>query len=174
LEDKPAICPNCSIEMQFVSAVTATGRGLILDQCKRCGGIWFDRWELYALDLKKVDDIDNFDLEKLQEPLEINPVQKCPRCNMELRLFKDPALSRDILIFRCHNCSGLWLNCGELKKYKKHREESAKRKELTDKKIEQMVNIIMKKEMESPGMQFFRWLLKLLTKRVNPHQPWYM
>ena len=46
----PAPCPHCAVTMDQVTAHARSGYCLILDQCRRCGGIWCDRWELYPLD----------------------------------------------------------------------------------------------------------------------------
>jgi Zn-finger nucleic acid-binding protein len=44
----------------------------------------------------------------------------CPRCTAPLRRCKDPALPADLLLERCSRCDGIWLNHGEMKRYKRH------------------------------------------------------
>jgi Zn-finger nucleic acid-binding protein len=157
--------------MHFVYTTTPQGRKIVLDQCSRCGGIWFDRWEVLAVDPKKVDEIDNFDLDRLQEPLEINPVQKCPRCGTILRRFRDPVLSREILIFRCSRCDGVWLNCGELKKYKRERERLKQKKPIDD-RLDAVVKSLVKINMNTPKRTFLKSLLEILNSKVNYRPPW--
>ncbi|HEY4716034.1 MAG TPA: zf-TFIIB domain-containing protein [bacterium] len=139
MKEEPAHCPNCSIPMQGVSTSTALEKQLRLDQCGRCGGIWFDKWELFAVDPEKIDGIDDFDLNKLNAPLEINSVQKCPRCSRQLNQFRDPVLPSEVLIFRCNLCNGIFLNCGELKKYKNFRKKKTAETPLTDKHINSLI-----------------------------------
>jgi Zn-finger nucleic acid-binding protein len=44
----------------------------------------------------------------------------CPRCASKLEIFKDPVLPKDILLRRCRRCEGIWLNRGQMSRYKNH------------------------------------------------------
>jgi len=119
---KKKICPGCGGLLKEVFAAATYGRVLMLDQCMRCGGVWFDRWELYFLSPGEAGRLDSLDLKALTA---LNPSLKgsgkCPVCEAALKAFKDPALDADTSIKRCTQCSGLWLNRGELTKYATHR-----------------------------------------------------
>lgn len=108
--------------MKEVFAKATYGRVLLLDQCGRCGGVWFDRWELYFLKAEEALRLDGLDMKALAA---LNPSLKgsgkCPLCSIALRDFKDPSLPPDASIRRCQGCSGLWLNRGGLTKYAAHR-----------------------------------------------------
>jgi Zn-finger nucleic acid-binding protein len=116
------MCPGCALTLAPVYAEANYGRVLLLDQCPGCGGVWFDRWELFFI---KGDALEN--LSRLDESalLALNPTQKgtdaCPRCSSALAAFTDPALPADSTIKRCPRCNGLWLNRGELRRYSIHR-----------------------------------------------------
>ncbi len=108
--------------LREVYAHATYGRVLLLDQCPTCGGVWFDRWELYFLDPSEAGRLESLDIQALNAP---NLVKKgtgmCPLCEVGLIDFHDPALPPDACIRRCPECSGLWLNRGELGKFAKKR-----------------------------------------------------
>lgn len=118
--DKKLICPECGNSLKEVYAEANYGRVLLLDQCERCGGIWFDCWELYHLkdaEAKRLDTVNQNSL--LTENPTVQGSGLCPKCsNASLMEFPDPNLPTDSKIDRCPKCNGLWLNRGELKKYK--------------------------------------------------------
>lgn len=60
-------CPDCDNFLHEVITSTQYGTQIKLDQCGRCGGIWFDSLELYPLSEVEVRRIENIDLNKLQE-----------------------------------------------------------------------------------------------------------
>ncbi len=112
-------CPNCSQDLQSAKASSTLGRALVLDQCLSCGGIWFDRWELYQTSDGAIDTLDPVNVETLRLPTPISdkPFQ-CPKCSAVLSRFIDPLLPPDAHILRCPSCQGLWLNRGELRRFK--------------------------------------------------------
>lgn len=121
-------CPACAGALKEVYAKANYGRVLLVDQCTVCGGVWFDRWELYMLHKASASDLDSIDVKSL---LAGNPDVRgsgnCPRCSLPLVDFKDPGLPPDASIKRCAQCSGLWLNRGEISKYANHRDGFKKR-----------------------------------------------
>lgn len=123
MPDSGLICPNCNGSLKETYAEANYGRVLILDQCETCGGIWFDRWELYLLTEAEAKRLDIVDVENL---LSSNPHPTgdllCPMCRLTLEAFSDPTIPRDSQILRCKCCNGLWLNRGELEKYGNHKE----------------------------------------------------
>jgi Zn-finger nucleic acid-binding protein len=115
-------CPGCGGILEEVYASATYGRVLLLDQCPACGGVWFDRWELYFLGPGEAKRLESIDPAAIATP---NPLKKglgmCPLCAVGLSDFNDPALPPDACIKRCPQCSGLWLNRGELARYEEHR-----------------------------------------------------
>ena len=112
--------------MNEAKAEAKTGYLVILDQCPRCGGLWCDRWELYPVTAAAAERIDAVDQVALHhttaaagEPLE------CPRCRAHMFPFRDPSLPEDARIERCPNCDGMWLNRGELRRFKARVQASA-------------------------------------------------
>ena len=130
-------CPDCGIELKRVYAKSEYGTVIELNQCPSCGGIWFDKWELYPLSKEDAKRIDELSLEKLRRrtPVKQN-VKLCPRCKQKLEVFKDPNLPKDLEIERCLKCGGLWLNKGETIRYKRYQEEKAKTNKRRAKTVE--------------------------------------
>lgn len=122
LQDSAAAvgCPDCRQPMREVSARARTGYLLALDQCHACGGLWFDRWELFPLHHAEVGRLDPVDSERLQAAVagDDRPGD-CPRCEVRLREFRDPNLPADARVARCHVCEGMWLQRGQLRAVKR-------------------------------------------------------
>jgi Zn-finger nucleic acid-binding protein len=115
-------CPQCAAEMKEVTAPASVGYSILLDQCPRCGGIWCDRWELYPLSVAAADQLDPVDEAALWQPAEVrNEPLTCPRCRARMRRLRDASLPLNAQIERCPNCDGMWLNRGELQRFK-HRD----------------------------------------------------
>jgi len=118
------LCPNCALALNPVTARARTGYLLALDQCGTCGGLWCDRWELFPIDAAEVGRLDPVDQAALRAPVEsVKHELQCPRCRIALRRFRDPLLPVDSRIERCPACDGMWLNRGELRRFKGARSE---------------------------------------------------
>lgn len=122
-EERRLSCPVCGGRLKEVYAEATYGRFLLLDQCQSCGGVWFDKWELYFVKAGTIRDLEKVNLDALASIAsgKAGP-DRCPKCNEALIPFIDPLLPKDASIKRCRKCSGLWLNRGELGKYATHRE----------------------------------------------------
>lgn len=112
--------------MKEVKAEAKTGYLIILDQCPRCGGIWCDRWELYPVTATAAERIDPVDETALHEATAAaGGSLACPRCRARMFHFRDPRVPQDARIERCPNCDGMWLNRGELRRFKVRAEAAA-------------------------------------------------
>lgn len=121
-ENKTLTCPGCGGALAEVYAEANYGRVLLLDQCRGCGGVWFDRWELYFLRESSARTLEAVDVRSL---LSENPPKAggnaCPKCSTALLPFIDPGLPKDATIRRCQGCGGVWLNRGDLGRYAAHK-----------------------------------------------------
>ena len=117
-------CPHCHIPMNEVTARANPGTLIQLDQCRKCGGIWCDKWELFPVDpdeAERVDAKDAVDQSLLAAPATlIRRSLYCPRCTAPLQRCNDPVLPADLLFERCWRCDGIWLNRGQMRRYKDH------------------------------------------------------
>lgn len=118
-EGAPLPCPHCPGRLHRVAARARSGYLIELDQCPTCGGIWCDPWEAYpipAAEARRLDRLDEKGLHARTDPA--TEPGRCPRCAIALRPFRDPAIRPDARIERCRACQGMWLNRGELARWK--------------------------------------------------------
>jgi len=112
-------CPQCDVAMTAVTARANPGRLIQLDQCGQCGGVWCDKFELFPVDPAEAERIDTVDERLLAQPTgTLSKILYCPRCTGALHHLKEPLLPADIHLLRCLHCDGIWLNRGELLRYK--------------------------------------------------------
>jgi Zn-finger nucleic acid-binding protein len=94
--------------------------GVVVDRCPSCGGIWLDSGELrtiqetiendYSTTLNKIDLVARaHELARQQKRPEID----CPKCGGHLNP-REYSYCSQILIDRCEQCGGVWLDSGEL------------------------------------------------------------
>jgi Zn-finger nucleic acid-binding protein len=117
-------CPNDAGALRLVQAESRQGAVIMLDQCDCCGGIWFDKWELFQVSEDIVKELTGVDRDHLRCPegkLAGEPV--CPRCQAKLRSFRDPHIPENIQMLICDQCEGFWLNHGEAAGYADFRSE---------------------------------------------------
>lgn len=122
-------CPGCGGTLGEACVEATYGRVVVVDQCGRCGGVWFDRWELYFLrpdalrGLARLDEGRLFAGNPGTMPADDgSDPWDCPKCNGILEDFNDPMIPPDALIRTCPRCRGLWLNRGSIAGYAAHRE----------------------------------------------------
>ncbi|MFC2032361.1 zf-TFIIB domain-containing protein, partial [Chloroflexota bacterium] len=77
------ICPNEKIESHY-------GQTVILDQCAKYGGIWFDRFELYSVKQGQAEKMELLNIDTLRTSSLIeNPELLCSRDSVKLVRFSD-------------------------------------------------------------------------------------
>src|SRR5262245_24858425 len=98
-------CPHCPVELE-----SFTSRGVELDRCGQCNGIWFDREELGKFNRFDVD----FPLRSDKPVLGKFTALHCPRCNAFMtRLRYTPGGSLEVE--RCITCKGVWIDAKEIR-----------------------------------------------------------
>lgn len=101
-------CPKCHSDLHEVSF-----EGVLLDFCDACQGIWFDEDEL-AFTIELSTDIPN--ISEIQKDAKITD-HGCPHCGDQQKLEEMKFVQvQDLLIDRCPQCKGVWLDKGELPK----------------------------------------------------------
>lgn len=99
-------CPRCQSE----NIGPFEHEKVEFDFCSDCHGIWCDRGELaqYVETIK--DTPEKFHISSEGTPTQMN----CPKCEKQT-LFELPYLkSKDLLIDKCSECLGIWLDSKEL------------------------------------------------------------
>lgn len=112
--DKSIKCPYCKSLMDSVAA-----KGFYYDlkanYCKKCESFWFvdgNLWYVRDLNFNNIDS-----KEKDVKEVKIKGELLCPRCGVNLRLFKDNSFPSDIKIWYCPICNGDWLSRKDVFKY---------------------------------------------------------
>lgn len=107
-----ARCPNDDGDLRPVAARKRQGAPIMLDQCEGCGGLWFDKFELFAIDEKDALLLAQIDERALRQPVGASEQPHCPRCGAVLDRFTDPNIPANIQMLMCGACEGFWLNHG--------------------------------------------------------------
>ena len=104
-------CPKCDYEMKLNQY-----KGVEYDQCKSCGGLWFDALEAEELaENKRAADVDTGDV---KDGAEMNKKRKinCPACNVRMTSVHDIAQPH-IQLESCATCHGTFFDAGEFKDF---------------------------------------------------------
>jgi hypothetical protein len=89
-----------------------------LDVCPRCGGVWFDRFELGKMDEPHEPMADGILNEAPAESVPVDRSERrgCPRCHDLLMMRHYFSVRKEVEIDECPGCGGIWLDSGELRK----------------------------------------------------------
>jgi Zn-finger nucleic acid-binding protein len=139
-------CPNDNADMSQVKIESNYGQPILLEQCRECGGIWFDETELFSARNGEAEKIDVFDSKSLWTPANIvKRIRRCPLDQSELFRFKDRYFLKGIILERCPSCNGIWLNRGDFTKFQQARKELKRPKDRSskDKRLEEDIKSIL-------------------------------
>ena len=120
-------CPAC-----FNPLVEVQVGNLKVDVCRGgCGGVWFDAFELQRAD--EEDEVVGEPLLHLERDPRINldlaRKRECPRC-AGVKLHRHfLSAQRRVEVDQCPNCSGYWLDAGELEQVRAENSEAARSKQ---------------------------------------------
>jgi Zn-finger nucleic acid-binding protein len=167
------ICPVDKTEMRRVKIMSHYGQPIYLDQCERCGGIWFDEAELFQARQGEAGKIEVLDTNILKNPSIIKHAKLiCPRDQTALYRFTDKYFPKDIILERCPTCKGIWLNRGVFTKYQKFRQELKRPKEKSseDKKLEESVRQLIEAYHSEHTTGTVGRMEKFLSTPVEPEE----
>jgi Zn-finger nucleic acid-binding protein len=135
------LCPNDRTEMHQVTIVSHYGGPIIVDQCEKCGGIWFDESELFRAKQGEAEKIEVLNTESLRTPSTIeNSTLFCPRDQTTMHRFTDKYFPQDIVLVRCPSCHGIWINRSTFTKYQQFRQKlMSKKKSPQDERLEKSI-----------------------------------
>ena len=100
-------CPRC--KNSDLKENKVKGHNILVDLCRDCKGIWFDRNELESLMKISVKTI------KIPSHARKQPFH-CPRCRKPLYAFSYPHTM--VIVDMCPQCEGIWLDANEFKEIK--------------------------------------------------------
>jgi Zn-finger nucleic acid-binding protein len=163
------LCPNDNTEMRQVKIVSHYGGPIFVDQCGKCGGIWFDESELFRAKQGEAGKIEILNTEMLRTPSTIeNSTLFCPRDQGPMHRFTDKYFPQDIVLMRCQLCHGIWLNRGIFTLYQQFRQELMRPKKSTqDEKMKE--NVAEWKTSDKKGRSTGTWgrLIEFLSTPVE-------
>jgi Zn-finger nucleic acid-binding protein len=168
------LCPNDGTELHQVETVAHYGQPITVDQCGRCGGIWFDESELFRTKLGEADRIELLDAELLRAacPSEA-PELVCPRDRTSMVRFSDPCFPEDITLVRCLLCHGIWLNRGIFARYQQFRSELRRpgEKPPRDEELQERINQLIEAYHSGGSSETLRSLGEFLSAPVEARAP---
>lgn len=132
------ICPCCGKELIPKRVLNFYGGYIEIDLCPNCSGVWFDKWELTYLNPKSVDQI-----VINQSSIKCKPTA-CPVDNTPLSLLKDLLIPKEIDIYYCPTCFGMWVSSSALTTYANYRLEKLEKQARQTKEIAQLEEKINK------------------------------
>ena len=133
-------CLNCKAEMinNLVQTKFVRIRQISYDICESCGSLWLDAGELDAMAFQVAGSIEYSSKDTKQRAEDVSAtMRKCPRCEdaaLDEVFFLDHS---EIVLDRCRDCGGFWLDGGELDLVN---EELAKIMPVTGKGFSEFVN----------------------------------
>ena len=116
-------CPSCRTDLTPLDF-----KGITLDHCDKCDGLWFDKGELERAKNEEDRKLKGFDFPLWAESEKVTASageRLCPKCNDSMSVINYAGYA-DIPIDMCPICQGVWLDKGELKKIVSHLEELKK------------------------------------------------
>jgi len=122
------------------------GQPILLEQCKECGGIWFDEMKLFSARSGEAEKIEVFNSKSLWTPTNmVSRIRRCPLDQSKLFRFKDRYFLKGIILERCPSCNGIWLNRGDFTKFQHARQELKRPKDRSskDKRLEEDIKSIL-------------------------------
>ena len=125
-------CPHCHAP----SFITSEYETVEIDQCKQCHGIWLDHNEITEIVNNLATDFSELDIKKTVSNAfmgipkdEFKKDRPCPKCSEAMAPI-NYTIDSGVIIDRCPNDHGVWLDFFELEQVQQYREywqESAKK-----------------------------------------------
>ena len=101
-------CPLCQDIMIVLEL-----KGVEIDYCPECGGIWLDEGELEILLDDRENSVHAFQTLQVVKDVSEQP-RKCPTCRKKMEKVLCGNQGKKIMIDRCPHYHGLWFDKGEL------------------------------------------------------------
>jgi Zn-finger nucleic acid-binding protein len=164
-------CSNCQIELKAVDC-----KGIVIDECDKCKGKWFDRDELRKAKDRTDEDLKWLDFDPFGEDAEklsmVSEGKMCPKCSNKMSSLK--YMDSEVVIDKCPGCKGVWLDPGEFMKiieYLKDRIYSETAKGYAKETFKEFVEIFTGPEGVVSETKDFMTVLYLLQLRIAVENP---
>lgn len=118
-------CPACGFTLQKLSVTTNSGGNFGVDHCGRCGGTWFDPYEINRIDTHEVNRIAHITVLPTTPPPTYD-VKKCPNCHRVLVHSTTELVPKGVDLLRCSQCHGVWASQKALSVFKENQDTTIK------------------------------------------------
>jgi Zn-finger nucleic acid-binding protein len=145
-------CPRCNLPLTNIDLGKSGGEyaSVVIDQCPECEGVWLDKGELDQRDESAWTDAEALDFEVVSGNGE---AVLCPKCSVALTRIA-PKEVPGLVIDRCPDCLGFWLDPGELETVQ------ALVADLDSAKLDQMTHL-----QRPPDSSWLSWALHCFVKQ---------
>lgn len=116
------LCPACGYTLQKLSVTTNSSGKFDVDHCGRCGGTWFDPYEINRIPYHEVVRLAGLTVLPQKSPHTL-PTHLCPRCHKKLVQYHGESLPKGTKLLRCKTCHGIWAMQKSLDHFKFAQEE---------------------------------------------------
>lgn len=117
------ICPSCSYILQKFSVTTNEGGRFYVDHCGRCGGTWFDPYEINRIPFHEVVRLAK-ETVLAQNQRKFKGSNLCPRCHKKLTRLEGESMPKGVILTQCGICHGIWASQKALEEFKKHQNQT--------------------------------------------------
>lgn len=164
------MCPRCKVELQ-----KRHYKGVQVDECENCHGIFFDRGELEKArdnadeDLRWLDFV-LFSVGELKK-LEQDQVD-CPKCGFTMEALQ--YAGSEVILSKCSNCQGVWLDHGEFQKIISYLESlvaSQSAEDLSESVRQQVVDVLVGQKGEVEEVKDLLAVTRLFEDRWLAEHP---
>ena len=124
-------CPSCGNLLQSLSVETNSAGRFEVEHCGKCGGTWFDPYEINRIPYHEVVRIAKLTVLPQNPPQELK-VHLCPRCRKEMSSFDGEAVPRGVKLSWCRKCLGIFATQKDLWEFKKYQEETIEQYQTKD------------------------------------------
>lgn len=165
-------CPSCGNNLK-----QKTYKGVRIDECEKCHGMWFDKDELRRAKDATDDDLAWLDFELFEQKdgkfSSIKSEKKCPSCSSYLQSLQ--YMDSKVTIDLCPSCDGVWLDQNELKKIIQYLENvvvSKTSSEYAGDMAKQFQEILTGPESAASELKDFLAVVRLFDQRLLAENHW--
>lgn len=115
-------CPTCGNPLQTLSVTTMAGGKFDVDHCGRCGGTWFDPFEINRIPFHEVTRLAKLTVLPHKLP-SILPTDLCPHDHEKLIPADFDVSPVKVTMKKCPGCKGIWASQRQLEELVSEEEE---------------------------------------------------
>jgi len=119
------LCPTCEYTLQKLSVTTDSGGKFDVEHCGRCGGTWFDAYEINRIPYHEVMRIADATVMP-KKPIYSSHSSRCPSCHSILEKYFGESIPAGLAFLRCPKDKGIWATQRTLEEFKKYQEDTIK------------------------------------------------